>query len=130
MAAPIAPLRIVALDKTHDRSRFTCGVEALDRYLKQQARQDADKRVAAAFVLVAPPAPQVLGYFTLSASVITFSTRPPPQERQRTVTTAGPPQVRSSGPVGPLPRFFPVAARVVTSGFGIRIHPILLPVWS
>jgi predicted N-acetyltransferase YhbS len=77
LAAPITPLRIEALDKTHDRSRFTCGVEALDRYLKQQARQDADKRVAAAFVLIAPPAPQVLGYFTLSASVITADELPP-----------------------------------------------------
>lgn len=77
MAAPIAPLRIEALSKTHGRSRFTCGAEALDRYLKQQARQDADKRVAAVFVLVAPPAPQVLGYFTLSASVITADELPP-----------------------------------------------------
>jgi murein DD-endopeptidase MepM/ murein hydrolase activator NlpD len=63
--------------------------------------------------------------FSQSASVVTFSTRRPPPERQRTAGAAGPPQVRNSGPAGPLPRFFPVSARSMTSGFGIRIHPIL-----
>lgn len=62
--------RIEPLDKRHDRSAFACGSEALDRYLKQQARQDADKHVAAPFVLVHPPASQVLGYYTLSASTV------------------------------------------------------------
>jgi GNAT superfamily N-acetyltransferase len=65
--------RIEALTKTHDRSGFACGVEALDRYLKQQARQDADKHVAAPFVLVAPPGVAVLGYYTLSASVVSVT---------------------------------------------------------
>lgn len=48
----------------------------LDRYLQQQARQDAEKRVAAAFVLIEPPAINVLGYYTLSASVITADALP------------------------------------------------------
>jgi predicted GNAT family N-acyltransferase len=48
----------------------------LDRYLQQQARQDAEKRVAAPFVLVEPPATKVLGYYTLSASVITADALP------------------------------------------------------
>jgi predicted GNAT family N-acyltransferase len=64
------PFRVEALGKSHDRSAFTCGSDALDRYLQQQARQDADKRVAASFVLVEPPSAQVQGYYTLSASVI------------------------------------------------------------
>jgi GNAT superfamily N-acetyltransferase len=63
-------LRIEALGKQHDRAGFSCGAEALDRYLRQQARQDADKRVAAPFVLVDPPSVEVLGYYTLSASVL------------------------------------------------------------
>jgi GNAT superfamily N-acetyltransferase len=62
--------RIEALAKTHERSGFACGVEALDRYLKRQARQDAEKHVAAPFVLVRPPALVVLGYYTLSASAV------------------------------------------------------------
>jgi len=48
----------------------------LDRYLQQQARQDAEKRVAAPFVLAEPPATKVLGYYTLSASVITADALP------------------------------------------------------
>ncbi len=62
--------RVEALAKHHDRSGFSCGVEALDRYLQQQARQDAQKHVAAPFVLVEPPAVAVVGYYTLSASVV------------------------------------------------------------
>ena len=49
---------------------FSCGSAALDRYLQQQARQDADKRVAAPFVLTEPPTARVLGYYTLSASLV------------------------------------------------------------
>ncbi len=60
----------MALGKSHDRASFSCGTDALDRYLHHQARQDADKRVAAPFVLIEPPSARVLGYYTLSASVI------------------------------------------------------------
>lgn len=65
-----------------------------------------------------------------SAAVVTFSTtRPRLIARSVTVggTTAsgGPLAARSSGPVGPLPRFLPVSARLMTSGFGSRYHPIL-----
>lgn len=64
------------LSRQHDRTAFDCGAEALDRYLKQQARQDADKRVAAPFVAVQPPDTRVLGYYTLSASVLTLANLP------------------------------------------------------
>lgn len=73
---PAARHCIEPLGKHHDRAAFSCGSAALDRYLQQQARQDADKRVAAPFVLVAPPASEVLGYYTLSASVITADALP------------------------------------------------------
>ncbi|HZT56387.1 MAG TPA: GNAT family N-acetyltransferase, partial [Burkholderiaceae bacterium] len=64
------------LGRQHDRTSFQCGAEALDRYLKQQARQDADKRVAAPFVAVRPRHTRVLGYYTLSASVLTLADLP------------------------------------------------------
>ncbi len=67
---PRASYRIEPLQKTHNRDAFQCGSAALDRYLQQQARQDSEKRVAALFVLVAGSAPEVLGYYTLSASQI------------------------------------------------------------
>jgi GNAT superfamily N-acetyltransferase len=70
VTSPATTHRIEALAKNHDRTTFDCGSAALDRYLQQQARQDADKRVAAPFVMVEPPAAQVLGYYTLSASIL------------------------------------------------------------
>jgi predicted GNAT family N-acyltransferase len=66
-ARPIVEL----LDTTrHDRSAFSCGVEALDRYLQSQAGQDARRRVAAPYVLVEPPSPNVVGFYTLSNTSI------------------------------------------------------------
>ena len=76
MAKSIAPWRIVPLAKDHDRGSFDCGSEALDRYLKLQARQDAEKLVAAPFVLVEPPSSRVLGYYTLSASLVVADALP------------------------------------------------------
>lgn len=65
------PWRIEPLQKYHVRAPFKCGHLALDRYLQQQARQDAQSQVAAVFVAVAPPAAtQVLAYYSLSASSI------------------------------------------------------------
>jgi len=79
---PVSPYRIEPLGKGHDRKSFACGSEPLDRYLKQQASQDAEKRVAAPFVLVEPPSRCVLGYDTLSASIITADQWPPELARK------------------------------------------------
>jgi GNAT superfamily N-acetyltransferase len=73
---PTTPYQIEPLSKAHDRAEFKCGSSVLDRYLQQQARQDAEKSVAAPFVLTLPPAPQVLGYYTLSASLVNTSELP------------------------------------------------------
>ena len=37
-------LVIAPLNPTHDRTGSQCGVEALDRYLKMQAKQDIKRR--------------------------------------------------------------------------------------
>lgn len=63
-------LRIEQLTRQHDRGKFDCGVDTLNAYLRQQARQDAEKRVAAPFVLIEPPSGAILGYYTLSASTV------------------------------------------------------------
>lgn len=76
MPIPTTPYRIDPLGKNHDRTQFSCGGAALDRYLQQQARQDAEKSVAAPFVLTAPPALRVLGCYTLSASLVNTSELP------------------------------------------------------
>lgn len=72
----LTDITVEPLGRLHDRKAFECGSEALDRYLKQQARQDADKRVAAPFVAVRPPDVRALGYYTLSASVLTLADLP------------------------------------------------------
>jgi predicted GNAT family N-acyltransferase len=58
-------LRFEPLGPAHDRAAFSCGVEALDNYLRKQAGQDVRKRVAVAFVLT-PDGKTVAGYYTLS----------------------------------------------------------------
>jgi GNAT superfamily N-acetyltransferase len=67
MTKPVATdFRIEALNKTHDRAGFTCGVDALDHYLKAQAAQDFFLKECAVFVLRRERDPgHMLGYYTL-----------------------------------------------------------------
>lgn len=67
--------RIEALDLSHDRRTFSCGVESLDRYFRVQAGQEARKNIAATFVLVGPNG-QVAGYYTLSATSVALAELP------------------------------------------------------
>lgn len=61
---------IVALDSTHDRQNFDCGVEPLNRYLKEIASQDQRRRVAACFVITHAESNAVAGFYTLSAFTV------------------------------------------------------------
>jgi len=73
-------LRVEPLTSRHDRSSFSSGVEALDRYLHQQAGQDMRKRVACCYVLTRAPEPErVLGFYTLSNNVIPVDALPAPE---------------------------------------------------
>jgi GNAT superfamily N-acetyltransferase len=68
---PSADLQIVLLNEQHDRARFTCGVESLDRYIKTQAGQDVRRKANAVFVLSEQDAPvHILGYYTLCAMAV------------------------------------------------------------
>ena len=62
--------RVEPLGRHHDRAAFASGVEPLDRYLREQAGQDARRRVAVPFVLCEGKGNAVLGYYTLSASSV------------------------------------------------------------
>lgn len=57
------------LSEKHDRKEFSCGEEVLDTYIRQYAKQDQKRRVAAVFVL---PGEQksIKGYYTLSSTQI------------------------------------------------------------
>jgi predicted N-acetyltransferase YhbS len=66
-------LRIELLSRGHNREVFSCGVQALDDYLKRTARQHNDKGISRTFVLVDSDEPaKILGFFTLaSCEVVT-----------------------------------------------------------
>jgi GNAT superfamily N-acetyltransferase len=65
------------LGKQHDRAAFSCGNPSLDEYLKERARQDARRYVAAPFVLVPGPGDTtILGYYTLSSFAIDLAELP------------------------------------------------------
>lgn len=48
----VDPFQIEPLGRQQQRDEFQCCHDALDRYLRQQALKEADKNVAAPFVLV------------------------------------------------------------------------------
>jgi GNAT superfamily N-acetyltransferase len=69
-------LSVEELDtRRHDRAGFDCGVEVLNRYLRNLAAQHRAKGIATTFVLVNPDQPgRILGYYTLSAATLSFET--------------------------------------------------------
>jgi ribosomal protein S18 acetylase RimI-like enzyme len=70
-------LVIAPLNPTHDRTDFQCGVEALDRYLKKQAKQDIKPRISRVFVATKPDNPTAaIGYCTLSTLSIELNQLP------------------------------------------------------
>jgi GNAT superfamily N-acetyltransferase len=68
--------RVELLDTHHDRESFSCGVESLDRYLKQQAGQDARRRLAVVFILYDAADGAIVGYYTLSATGVIAAALP------------------------------------------------------
>lgn len=77
MALALVPEHICPLEKAHDRKSFDCGNDELNRYLREQARQDTEERVAAPFVFTQPGSAAVLGFYTLSSSIIPVDELPP-----------------------------------------------------
>jgi ribosomal protein S18 acetylase RimI-like enzyme len=67
--------RIEPLADRHNRVAFSCGAEALDRYLQKQAGQDVAKHAAAVFVIT-PDGETVDGSYTLSGHVISLADLP------------------------------------------------------
>lgn len=69
-------LIIEPLSGSHDRTTFSCGVLALDRYLSEQANQDIKRRVSNCFVAVDGNGGAVAGYYTLAASSVPIASLP------------------------------------------------------
>jgi len=68
---------IEVLARHHDRSRFDCGAEPLDRYIHHQASQDMRRRMARVFVAVPEASTEVAGFYTLGAASLERATLPP-----------------------------------------------------
>jgi GNAT superfamily N-acetyltransferase len=76
VTATALALRVEPLSDRHDRAGFASGVEPLDRYLREQAGQDARRRIASCFVLVAGNDPAPIGFYTLAATSVALAELP------------------------------------------------------
>lgn len=69
--------RFEPLTKQHDRAGFGCASAPLTTYLQAIARKDAERHVAATFVMVDVAAPaMIVGYYTLSAFAVEVTELP------------------------------------------------------
>jgi GNAT superfamily N-acetyltransferase len=73
------PYRFAPLGEQHlpMRGLFSCGEEALDRYLQQRARKEMEQRIALVWVLIDSEADRIAGYYTLSAIAVERVDLPP-----------------------------------------------------
>jgi ribosomal protein S18 acetylase RimI-like enzyme len=69
---------VVALSSEHDRAGFDSGVDALDRYFRDQATQDVRRRASACYVAVDGRNGKVAGYYTLAAGGVALTDLPEP----------------------------------------------------
>lgn len=76
MAATASAPHVEPLSDQHDRESFASSAEPLDRYLRQQAGQDARRLVASCFVLVSDRDRVPIGYYTLAATSIALAELP------------------------------------------------------
>jgi ribosomal protein S18 acetylase RimI-like enzyme len=85
--------RLEILRAEHDRKAFSCGVEPLDRYFREQATQDIRRRVSACYVAVDTITAVIAGYYTLAAGGVPLAEMPP-QMAKRLPRYASVPVVR------------------------------------
>lgn len=84
--------RIEPLAKLHDRVGFDCGIEPLNLFLKQTARQHASRGISRTFVLVDKAASEpkpIVGFFTLNLCQIQSEALPPDEAKKLPRSAAG-----------------------------------------
>ena len=77
--------KIELLKKLHDRDGFDCGSEPLNLFLKQTARQHAERGISRTFVLVdegASASKPVIGFFSLNLCQIKSESLSPPEAKK------------------------------------------------
>jgi hypothetical protein len=68
------PIRFELLTGRHDRTRFRCGVPALDEWFRSRASQDQRRRVAQVFVALDKQ--EIVGFYSLSMFTLSLDTLP------------------------------------------------------
>src|SRR3990167_1314496 len=63
-------------EKRHNISKFSCGVEDLDNYLKQQVNQDTKRKVTVLYIIRKAKSKEVIGYYTISSNSIELTNLP------------------------------------------------------
>lgn len=71
-----SPYRVEPLDAPHDRRHFECGVEVLDRYIRDLASQDARRMVSKCHVACPADSVATAGYYTLAAAEVPVKALP------------------------------------------------------
>jgi GNAT superfamily N-acetyltransferase len=79
---PGSPFRSEPLATHHDRTQFSCGVEALDRYLREQAMQDLRRGLAVPYVLIDTATGSLSGYYTLGVFALDATILPEVDRRR------------------------------------------------
>jgi len=70
-------IRFVELNRSHNRDNFDCGVEELNYFLKNLARQNLKKGLSRTFVAIKDGIPEeILGFYTLSLFELTAEKLP------------------------------------------------------
>ena len=73
--------RIEPLGAAHSRADFSCGVDVLDRYLRELAMQDVRRRIANCFV-ACDEAGSIAAYYTFAAASIALTDLPPDETKR------------------------------------------------
>jgi GNAT superfamily N-acetyltransferase len=73
--------QIERLSRAHERSRFDCGIAALNDWLKTLASQYEKRDLARAYVAVVPGNSQVHGYYAISNHRVSYEALPPEQAK-------------------------------------------------
>jgi len=66
----LKPPFVLELLADHDRERFACGAQPLDRYFRTQVTQDVRRHLTNCFVAVEVQSGSVAGYYTIAAASI------------------------------------------------------------
>ena len=75
------PFTVELLRAQHDRTNFSCGVAALDRYFRKLVSQDIRRRVSNCFVALGSAA-TVAGYYTFAGTSVPLAELPAEQIRR------------------------------------------------